>query len=268
MTLSLGFSPCPNDTFMFDAMIHGKVDTEGLSFHYVLADIEHLNQRALTHDLDITKVSYHAYAFCQSMYRALDSGSALGKGCGPLLIAKHPMPHVELLSRPIAVPGQLTTANFLLHYFAGPAVPTLPMVFSGIETALLSDQVHAGVIIHENRFTYERKGLQKIQDLGEYWENSTGLPIPLGAIAIKRSLGDDLAGTVNRVLKRSIEFAFVESQSVMPFVRLHAQELAEDVIQAHIALYVNDYSLNLGAEGHLALSRFLAECKRMGLHEP
>ncbi len=265
MRLSLGFSPCPNDTFMFDGMIHGKVDTEGLVFDYVLADIEQLNRRALAHDLDITKVSYHAYAYCRSMYRVLDSGSALGKGCGPILIAKHPMSQPELLSRPIAVPGLLTTANFLLHYFAGPSVQTESMVFSNIESAILSDHVRAGVIIHENRFTYEKKGLHKIQDLGQYWEDSTGLPIPLGAIAIKRFLGDDLADTVNRVLRRSIAFALSESHSVLPFVRLHAQEMAEEVIQAHIALYVNDYSLNLGVEGQLAVSRFLSESKRLKL---
>jgi len=253
MRLSLGFSPCPNDTFIFDAMVHGRIDTEGLEFDYFLTDVEELNKRALTSAVDITKISYHAYAYVAGNYLILDAGSALGHRNGPLLISKRRIGIDELSKLKIAIPGKYTTAN-LLFSIAWPEVTNkTEYVFSKIEDALLKDEVDAGLIIHETRFTYYKRGLHKLADMGEYWEGLTGLPIPLGAIVIKRDIPEDIALKVNRVVRRSLEYAYKDSFASYDFVAGNAREMDSTVMNNHIKLFVNEYSLDLGSKGREAI---------------
>lgn len=265
MKLSLGFSPCPNDTFIFDAMIHQKIDTEGLTFEVMMEDVEALNQAAFRRDLQITKLSYHAYAYLRDDYVLLDAGSALGNNCGPLLIARQPMTAEQVQQARVAIPGKYTTANFLL----GLAYPEIKekkeLLFSDIEQAVLSGTVDAGLIIHENRFTYADKGLVKIVDLGEYWESTTGMPIPLGGIVIQRSLPEAVRQKVNRVLARSVAFAQENPAQTMDFVRCYAQEMDEHVMLAHIGLYVNDYTRDLGARGRAAIRYMFETAEEKGI---
>ncbi|MCB0530762.1 MAG: 1,4-dihydroxy-6-naphthoate synthase [Lewinellaceae bacterium] len=247
--LNLCFSPCPNDTFIFDAMIHGKVDTEGLAFDVVLDDVEALNRRAFAGQADITKLSYHAFAYLTDKFDLLDAGSALGTNCGPLLIAREPITDATLQDGPIAIPGKMTTANFLLS-LAYPEARNKPeYLFSDIEDAVERGEVVAGLIIHENRFTYQKRGLVKLLDLGEYWETLTGMPIPLGGIVVRKDLPKDVKQTINRVLRRSVDYAKAHPELVMPYVRQHAQAMEDAVMQAHIDLYVTDYTADLGAKG-------------------
>ena len=253
MKLSLGFSPCPNDTFIFDAMIHGKIDTEGLTFEVLLEDVEALNRMALAGQLDITKLSYHAFAYARDRYTLLDAGSALGENCGPLLIARHNWPPDQVKDLKIAIPGRYTTAFFLFRLAFPEATQIQSMLFSEIENAVLDGVVDAGVIIHENRFTYAAKGLQKIIDLGEFWESSTRMPIPLGGIAVKKSLDSALQHKINRVMQRSVQYAFDHPEASHQFVCSHAQELSPEVQQQHIDLYVNHYTLDLKERGKAAI---------------
>jgi len=257
MSLSLGFSPCPNDCFMFDAIVHRRVDLEGLDFAVHLADVEALNTAAFAGEADVTKLSYHAYAYCADRYVLLTAGSALGRGCGPLLVSKRAISSEEVAAGTlrIAIPGRYTTANVLLSLAFPNARNKTALVFSDIESAVLNDEYDAGLIIHENRFTYEAKGLKKIMDLGEFWEGETGAPIPLGGIVVRRSLPIDVQLAVNRVLRRSVEYAFANRSASLPYVRAHAQEMSENVMYRHIDLYVNEFSVDLGAEGKGAVQR-------------
>jgi 1,4-dihydroxy-6-naphthoate synthase len=264
MKLTLGFSPCPNDTFIFDAMLHGKIDTEGLDFEIVMEDVEALNQRAFRGELQVTKLSYHAFAYCLEHYILLDAGSALGNNCGPLLIAKSntiPLTATTL----IAIPGNYTTANFLLSLAFPQLKNKQTFLFSAIETAILEDKVAAGLIIHENRFTYQQKGLEKIIDCGEYWETLTGLPIPLGGIVIQRHLPAELQQKVNRVLRRSVQFALANPSQTLDFVRPHAQEMSEAVMLQHIGLYVNRYTVELGDVGRQAVQHLFDKARALEL---
>jgi 1,4-dihydroxy-6-naphthoate synthase len=256
MTLSLGFSPCPNDCFMFDAIVNERIDLEGLSFTPHLADVEALNRETFAGTADVTKLSYHAYAYCRRDYALLESGSALGRNCGPLLISLRQITADEVSegNLRIAIPGVYTTANFLLGLAFPEARDRTPLVFSEIEGALLDGRFDAGVIIHENRFTYESKGLHKIIDLGEFWEGATGTPIPLGAIAVRRSLPDAVKQSVNRVVRRSVEYGLAHREASLPYVRAHAQEMSEEVMYKHIDLYVNHYSVDLGPDGKEAVT--------------
>jgi 1,4-dihydroxy-6-naphthoate synthase len=253
MKLTLGFSPCPNDTFIFDAMVHGRIDTEGLEFDYFLADVEELNRKALASEVDITKISYHAYAYLAKNYLILDSGSALGHRNGPLLISKNRINTSDLAGLRIAIPGNYTTANLLFSISWPEAKNKIEILFSDIEQALLNDEVDAGLIIHETRFTYHKRGLQKIADMGEYWEKLTGLPIPLGAIVINRKIPEDIALKVNRVLRRSLEYAYKDSFASYDFVACNAKEMESTVMNNHIKLFVNEFSLNLGINGREAI---------------
>lgn len=269
MKLTLGFSPCPNDTFIFDALIHGKIDTEGLEFEVFFDDVETLNQKALRGELDITKLSFHAYAYVTDRYVLLDSGSALGFGVGPLLISKTYTDPQEIRTAGdqlvVGIPGRYTTANFLL----GIAFPELTnkreLVFSEIEDQLLSGTIDLGLIIHENRFTYQDKGLAKLMDLGDFWEKETGSAIPLGGIMVRRSLPDDVKHKVNRLIRKSVEFAFANPGSATPFIREHAQEMSEEVMYKHIELYVNKYSEDLGDEGRKAVASLFDRAHRAGV---
>jgi 1,4-dihydroxy-6-naphthoate synthase len=255
MTLSLAFSPCPNDCFVFDAIVNRRIDLEGLEFSVTLADVEALNTAAFAAASDVTKLSFHAYAHCADAYVLLDAGSALGRNCGPLLISKRPISCEEVASGSlrIAIPGRFTTANFLMGLAFPAATNKAELLFSEIEASVASGRHDAGLIIHENRFTYEQKGLRRIVDLGEYWEGTTGAPIPLGGIVIRRDLPDGVKQTVNRVIRRSVEYAFADRAASLPYVRAHAQEMSEAVMYRHIDLYVNDFSVDLGPEGRRAV---------------
>jgi 1,4-dihydroxy-6-naphthoate synthase len=267
MNLTLGFSPCPNDCFMFDAIVHRRIDLEGLEFSVRMADVEALNQSAFAGSADVTKLSYHAYAYCTKQYVLLDAGSALGRNCGPLLISTRAIPSSEVAAGAlrIVIPGRYTTANFLLGLAFPAARDKTERLFSDIEQAVLTGEFDAGLIIHENRFTYEEKGLRKIVDLGEYWESETGAPIPLGGIVVSRALPEEVQRTVNRVVRRSVEYAFAHRTASLSFVREHAQEMSEDVMYKHIDLYVNDFSIDLGAEGRRAVEMLFAKAERLGV---
>ena len=270
MRLTLGFSPCPNDCFMFDAMVHQRIDLEGLEFDVRMADIEALNAAAFAGQIDVTKLSFHAYAYCLGNYVLLDAGSALGRNCGPLLISKRDIAQDDVArgGLRIAIPGTYTTANFLLSLAFPGATAKSQLLFSAIEGAVLDGTFDAGLIIHENRFTYAAKGLKKIIDLGEYWESETGAAIPLGGIVINRALPEDVQQKMNRVMRRSVEYAFANRTASLPFVRANAQEMSEDVMYQHIDLYVNDYSVDLGREGRRAVEVLFERARAVGVIPP
>ena len=262
MELTLGFSTCPNDTFIFDAMIHQKVDTEGLKFNVILADVEELNRNAFAGTIDVTKLSYHAFAHIANNYKLLTSGSALGYKNGPLLISKHKIYRDEIADIVVAIPGKYTTANLLFSIAYPNVKEKKEYLFSDIEEAVLEGEVDAGLIIHENRFTYQQKGLKKIVDLGEEWEEKTNSPIPLGGIVIHRKFGDDIQQKVNRVLKRSVEFALENPDSSYRYVKKYAQELNDEVINNHIGLYVNNFTVTLGDKGKRAVKTLFEKAKK------
>lgn len=253
MNFSLGFSPCPNDCFIFDALVHKKIDTQGIDFTIVMEDVEALNNRAFKQELDITKLSYHTFIYLTHHYALFNSGSALGFNCGPLLVKDSKLKIQDINAASIAIPGKYTTANFLLSLAFPNAKNKKELLFSDIEGAVLSHKVDAGLLIHENRFTYEQKGLEKIIDLGEFWDSLIHAPIPLGGIVVKRSLDVNLQKTIDNLIKQSVEFAFANPESCMGFVKQHAQEMSEEVMKKHIALYVNDFSVDLGNVGKNAI---------------
>lgn len=265
--LTLAFSPCPNDCFIFDALVHQRIALNGIRFNYLLEDVETLNHMAIEGTPDIIKLSFNAYTKVSHKYQLLDAGSALGRNVGPLIISREPKSIEELQNCIVAIPGENTTANFLLDF----AVPTvkqkIAMVFSDIEDAVLSGKCDAGVIIHEGRFTYEDKGLAKVADLGEIWETKTGMPIPLGGIFIRRSIPDDVKETVNRLLKESVLFAMNNPAASLTFVKENADEMEESVMRKHIKTYVNNYSVDLGEDGRAAV-RFLLEQSKKQITEP
>lgn len=272
MKLTLGFSPCPNDTFIFDALIHHKIDTEGLTFDVSFDDVETLNKKAMAGELDITKLSFHAFAYVINQYALLNAGSALGFGVGPLLVCKaENLARINaMLSAPspelsIGIPGKYTTANFLLGIAYPQLIHKEEMVFNQIENALIKDKIDLGLIIHENRFTYEEKGLVKIVDLGSYWEQLTNCAIPLGGIVINRKLDVSIQQKVDRLLRKSVEFAFANPKSGMEFIRKHAQEMKEEVMYKHIELYVNQYSIDLGKQGKNAIDKLFSIAKDRGV---
>jgi 1,4-dihydroxy-6-naphthoate synthase len=267
MHLTLGFSPCPNDCFIFDALVHKKIDTQGIDFTIVMDDVEALNQKALNQELDITKLSYHAFFYLIDKYVLLKSGSALGFNCGPLLVKKKST-NIDLLDARVAIPGKYTTANFLLSIAYPQIKHKQEVLFSEIEKNILDETYDAGLLIHENRFTYESKGLEKIADLGEYWENLIHAPIPLGGIVAKRSLDVKIQKTIERLIKESVQYAFQNPGSSMPFVRAHAQEMSEEVMKKHIALYVNDFSLDIGEIGTKAIQLMFNKAIELKLIKP
>lgn len=265
MKLTLGFSPCPNDTFIFDALVHHKIDTGDYTFEVVMEDVEALNKMARAGKVDITKLSFHAYAYASADYILLNAGSALGKGCGPLLISKDPIPVSRVQDCVVGIPGRMTTANLLFSLAFPDAITKKELLFSHIEQELLDDRIDAGVIIHENRFTYEGKGLQKIMDLGAYWESNYQVPVPLGGIAAKRSLGEGTIRDIDRLIRESVAFAFADRSSSTAYTARHAQEMDEDVMEQHIRLYVNEFSLDLGEEGRNAIERMYQTAQEIRL---
>jgi 1,4-dihydroxy-6-naphthoate synthase len=281
MTLTLGFSPCPNDTFIFDALVNKKIDTEGLEFNVQLEDVQTLNQWAIQGRLDVSKISYGVLPLVMDCYDLLDAGGALGKGVGPLLISRSPKSSADIGNASIAIPGEQTTAHLLFSLAFPTAGNKRFMIFSDIEDAVLSGKVDCGVIIHENRFTYQQKGLTKLVDLGEFWEKETGAPIPLGGIIIRRNhpaepagrrpappvdFPADLPAKVNRLIRKSLEHAFANYPALPDYVKEHAQEMDESVMRQHIDLYVNNYSHTLGTDGENAIATLLQTFARLHNH--
>lgn len=254
MKITLGFSPCPNDTYMFAALVNGWIDTGSLDFEVHMADVESLNEWATNDLLDVSKISFNRALSLEDKYALLSSGAALGNKCGPLLISKYPLTKESIAQGPVALPGRWTTAHLLFSIFYPEAVNKRFLSFDKIEDAVLSDEFPAGVIIHENRFTYESKGLLKITDLGEEWEILTGSPIPLGGIFASRRLPEEIIAQVDQLIRESVLFARNHEEKVMPYVRQFAQEMDEAVMKSHINLYVNDFSLDLGEKGRNAVA--------------
>jgi 1,4-dihydroxy-6-naphthoate synthase len=267
MRLTLGFSPCPNDTFIFDALVNKKIDTDGLDFDIVLEDVQTLNQWAIEDKLQITKISYGVLPLVLEKYDLLDAGGALGKGVGPLLISKKLINNSDINNCSIAIPGRNTTAHLLFLLAFPEAVNKHFMIFSGIEDAVLSGKTDCGVIIHENRFTYQDKGLVKLVDLGEYWERETGCPIPLGGIVVQKSINATLQKKINDLIRQSIEYAFDKYPFLPDFVKNNSQEMEEHIMRQHIDLYVNNYSLTLGDEGKKAVKTLLNVYSKMNSAE-
>jgi 1,4-dihydroxy-6-naphthoate synthase len=269
MKLTLGFSPCPNDTFIFDALVNHRIDTGELEFEVILEDVETLNAGALQGKLDITKLSFPAFFQSIDTYVLLNSGSALGKGVGPLLVSKSPIGNWQssngkeqlamdnlqskIENSKVALPGINTTANLLFSFAFPGAKKKEFMIFSAIEDAVLMEKADLGVIIHENRFTYRDKGLHKVADLGSYWEERMKVPIPLGGIAARRSLGETVIRQVDQLIRKSIETAYKTYPVISDYVKSYSQSMSEDVMRQHIDLYVNDFSLDLGKDGKQAV---------------
>jgi 1,4-dihydroxy-6-naphthoate synthase len=264
-TLTIGYSPCPNDTFIFYALVHGIVQVPGLEFREQLADVESLNQMALKGGLDITKISYHALGHLREQYALLRSGSALGRGCGPLIVAKPGTRLEDVKQGSIAIPGKLTTASLLLRLYDPSITNIVVMTFDRIMNAVSTGEVTAGLIIHESRFTYPLYNLEKLLDLGVWWENHSGLPLPLGGILGKRSLGRDILLQVEEGIRASIHYANAHTDEVLNYCKQHSQEMDDTVMKNHIDLYVNDFSLDLGGEGLAAVRRLFDEAEACGI---
>jgi len=266
--LSLGFSPCPNDTFIFHALVNRLVTAPGLYFRERLEDVETLNRLALAGELDVSKVSCHLLGHVRENYVLLAAGAALGRGCGPLLVSKEERAPTTLRGETIAIPGQFTTAALLLRLF-DPALQNLRcMPFNEIMPAVVKGDVAAGVIIHESRFTFREYGLQKILDLGEWWESDSGCPLPLGGIVARRSLGSEIIDKIAAVIRASIDHARTDPAASLPYIRTHAQEMGDEICAAHIDLYVNDFSRDLGAEGRRAVRILLERAEAAGIIPP
>jgi len=263
--LRFGFSPCPNDTFAFHALVHGQVPTPGFYLEPFLADVEELNRRALGAELELSKLSFHALAHVLDDYVLLHSGAALGRGCGPLLVTKPGNQSLDLSKTKIAVPGQYTTAHLLLTLYAGAPPQVESMLFSEVMPAVARGDYEAGLIIHEGRFTYQRLGLISLVDLGKWWEAETCLPIPLGCIAARRDLGRDMAISLEKALAQSLRQAWADPEASREYVLTHAQEMEASVVDQHIGLYVNSFTQDLGAEGLHAVEYMLEKGRVAGL---
>ncbi len=259
MKFTIGFSPCPNDTFIFDALVNNKIDTEGFEFETVLEDVQTLNKWAIEKKLDISKISYGVLPLVLKDYKVLNSGGALGKGVGPLLISKREITDLPdaIENMSVAIPGVNTTAHMLFSYTFPAAKNKRFLVFNEIEDAVLTGKADAGVIIHENRFTYQDKGLIKLMDLGEYWEKATGAPIPLGGIIVKKEMDKDVQQKLDRLIRKSVEYSFSKYPEISSYISSHSQEMSEDVMRKHIDLYVNNFSIDLGEEGKQAVKKLL-----------
>ncbi|HEY3346298.1 MAG TPA: 1,4-dihydroxy-6-naphthoate synthase [Nitrospirota bacterium] len=268
MKLTLGYSPCPNDTFIFYGLTHGRTPVSGVDIVESLDDVETLNRRALKTELDLTKVSFHALAYLREDYCLLKSGAALGRGCGPLVVSKNYKSMEELRGKKIAIPGRYTTAQLLLLLYDKDFDNIEVMPFEKIMPAVAEGRVDAGLIIHEGRFTYQGFGLNKLIDLGQWWESESGLPIPLGGILARRSLGADTIRAVEDGIRKSIGYSYANRTEAMDYIKRHAQEMEEGVINSHIELYVNSFSLDLGDEGVRAVEALFDKAVARGVISP
>ena len=264
MKVTFAYSPCPNDTFMFEPIFSGRIDTRGIDFEIVHDEVEQLNLSAFGRKYDVSKLSFSTFAKVVGQYQLLNAGAALGKNCGPILVSKKPLQLARAEEYKIAIPGVNTTANLMLSLAVPHAVNKVEILFSEIEEAVLAGTVDAGLIIHESRFTYQSKGLQKLLDVGEYWESQTQTPIPLGGIAVARDLDSKLKGDIDAVIRESVAYAFAHPKSGLTYIREHAQEMDESVMYSHIDLYVNEYSKDLGEEGKKSVATLF---QKLGLEE-
>ncbi|HPX75508.1 MAG TPA: 1,4-dihydroxy-6-naphthoate synthase [Bacteroidales bacterium] len=259
MKLKLAISPCPNDTFMFDALINKKIDTKNFDFEIIIDDIEKLNSYTKQQEVDISKTSFHNFLKISDNYQLLNSGTAMGKNCGPLIVSKRKIYPDELKHCKIAIPGESTTANLLMQIFFKEAQNKNVYLFSDIEELVLSNECDAGLLIHETRFTYQKRGLKLIADLGNLWENKFNLPIPLGGIIVKRSLPDKIKQEIDKMLSESINLAFQNPRSTIPFMKKHAVEMDEEIMMQHVNLYVNEYSKDIGDLGKKSIYKLREE---------
>jgi 1,4-dihydroxy-6-naphthoate synthase len=268
-TVTLGYSPCPNDTFIFYALVNGRIGTDGLRFREMLEDVEALNRMARHAELDVTKVSFHAFGHFREEYCLLRAGGALGKGCGPLVVSRQDCTMDKLRGKSIAIPGRLTTAFLLLLIFDPALAENVKvMPFNEIIGAVKNGEVDAGLIIHESRFTYQKAGLRKVADLGEWWEKETGSLIPLGAILAKREMGRETVRCIDALVRKSIDFAFSHRTEPLSYIKRHSQEMEDEVVTQHIDLYVNDYSLDIGDEGIRAVRELFRRAEERGIIAP
>ncbi len=265
MKYTLGFSPCPNDTFIFDALVNKKIDTGDLEFEVIMEDVQTLNEMAIGQQIDFTKISYGSLPLLLNNYKVLHSGGALGMGAGPLLISSLPIPAPAVKQCTIAIPGRNTSAHVLFSLAYPEAQNKVFLRYDEIENFVLGNKgtleniaaVKLGVIIHENRFTYQDKGLVKQTDLGHFWEEETGFPVPLGGIAVHRRISPEAAHRVDRLIRKSLEYAYAHGETLSDFVKNNAQEMSVDVMRQHIGLYVNEYSIDLGPHGKEAVRKFI-----------
>lgn len=265
MTITFAYSPCPNDTFMFEPIFSGKIDTRGIHFEVIHDEVEQLNLASFTRTYDVSKLSFNAFTKVIDRYQMLQSGAALGENCGPILVAKEPISADELSGKKVAIPGINTTANLMLSLALPEVGNKVEIVFSDIEQAVLTGVVDAGLIIHESRFTYADKGLVKLLDVGEYWEETTGTPIPLGGIAVARDLPEELKSAISDIIRESVAYAFAHPTSGIDYIKQHAQEMDEAVMYAHIDLYVNEYSKTLGSKGRDSIKVLIDKLVAKGL---
>jgi 1,4-dihydroxy-6-naphthoate synthase len=267
-TLSLGYSPCPNDTFIFYALVHKRIPLEGLSLREQLEDVETLNRMAFEGQLDITKISFHAYAYLRDQYALLRSGGALGKGCGPLLVARQGNTSIDLTNQRVAIPGEFTTAFLLLRLYDPGVQNIIVLPFNQIVHAVQQGMAEVGLIIHESRFTYQHFGLRKVLDLGNWWEQLSGYPIPLGGIIMKRSFDKELVNLMEEKIRQSIRYAQMHPEESRAYIHEHAQEIEDSVTRLHIDLYVNEYSLDIGSEGEKSIRFLFSMAEQKGLIPP
>lgn len=265
--IRLGFSTCPNDTFMFDALVNNRIDRSGLEVEVTMADIEQLNKMIMAGELDISKISFAVYPAVADRFLVMNAGSAVGYQNGPLIVSRHKIYPDELPDVHIAIPGIHTTANHLLAILFPPVKKKTEYLFSDIEEAVMSNEVDAGLIIHETRFTYQKKGLRKVADLGEKWEETFNVPVPLGGIIIRRDLSPDVITKADRLMRQSVEYAMANPEASEAFIKQHAQDLTSDVVNRHIDLYVNDFSVDLGEKGRKAITFFFEKGKEKGLFD-
>lgn len=276
--ISIGFSPCPNDTFIFYALVNKKIDVKGIDISPIIEDVETLNRLAMKGVLDVTKISCHAFYYLRDNYHFLRSGGAFGRGCGPLLVQKSEVRSQKsnkmLKVQKIAIPGELTTAFLLLKLYLSSnsslitrhsSLSFIAMPFYEIINAVSEGKADAGLIIHESRFTYADYGLAGVIDLGDWWEKETGLPIPLGGIIAKKSLGMQAVKNIESLIRASVEYSMLHRDEVMPYIKQYSQELSEDVVMKHISLYVNDYTIDIGDEGKNALRELLKKARKINL---
>lgn len=263
--IKIGMSPCPNDIFVFDALIHKRIDTGNYDFEFVFADIEQLNSMARNNELDIQKISLHGFAYVSTDYILMRSGNAIGFNCGPLIIGKEMADLKDIEKKTIAIPGKYTSAHLLLKLFLPEAHNKKEMLFSEIEDAIIDGKVDYGLIIHETRFTYQEKKLKKVADLGKLWENRVNLPVPLGGIVAKRSLPKEDKYNINNLIRESIKFAFANPMASRDFIKSKAQVTNDDVIKKHIELYVNNFSIDIGESGERAITYLLKKVKEQDL---
>lgn len=263
--ITVAISPCPNDTFIFHALASGRLSLKKRAFSFVFEDVETLNRAALSGQYDVTKLSFHAFLLVRDRYQLLRTGAALGHGCGPILVSKHPITDDELDKRHILVPGELTTAHLLLQLYR-PTITNKQFVrYDKIIPMLLQEEADAGVIIHEDRFVFEEMGLRQVVDLGAFWEEKTSAPIPLGCMAVRRDLAPFIAAELDSLIRQSIEMARTDISQALPFIRTHAQQMDADVLEKHIATFVNDQSLDLGVAGERAVAALENLAQKAGI---